>query len=130
MGYLGIPAHWDLWRHLFRGGLYTDSVASGVRRPVRAGGLTLHLPESRRDQYIPCTMTMNNRDWDKAWFYLRNDDEQLPAYTGKVLTEKPDSWGYGVSHPERQAKLVASEFPRSWRYPTSCANCRCPDLAA
>ena len=75
-------------------------------------------------------MTMNNRDWDKAWFYLHNDDEQLPAYTGKVLTEKPDSWGYGVSPPERQAKLVASEFPRSWRYPTSCANWRCPDLAA
>ena len=24
-GYLGIPAHWDLWMHLFRGGLYTVS---------------------------------------------------------------------------------------------------------
>jgi len=61
-GYLGNPAHKDLWRHLFRGGLYTDSVSQGVRRPVRAGGLTLHLRESRKDLYIPSTMTTNNRD--------------------------------------------------------------------
>jgi hypothetical protein len=61
-GYLGNPAHWDLWRHLFRGGLYTDSVSQGVRRPVHAGGLTLHLWESRKDLYIPNTMTANNRD--------------------------------------------------------------------
>ena len=44
-------------------------------------------------------MTSNNCDWDKAWFYLRNDDELLPAYTGKLLTDKPASWGYGVSPP-------------------------------
>ena len=29
----------------------------------------------------------------------------LLVYTGKVLTEKPAAWGYGVSPPERQAKL-------------------------
>ena len=28
-GYLGIPVHWDLWRHLFRGELYTESVLAG-----------------------------------------------------------------------------------------------------
>ena len=65
----------------------------------------LHMRERRGDLYIPCTMASNNRDWDKAWFYLRNDDGALPAYTGKVLAEKPASWGYGVSPPERQAKL-------------------------
>jgi len=40
-GYLGIPVHWDLWRHLFRGELYTESVLAGVRWHVRVGGLTL-----------------------------------------------------------------------------------------
>ena len=90
-GYLGVQAHWDLWRHLLRGGLHTNFVSAGVRRPVHAGGLTLQLRESRKDLYIPCTMTTNNRDWDKAWFYLCNDDERLSAYTGKVLTEKLDS---------------------------------------
>ena len=28
-GYLGVQAHWDLWRHLFRGELHTDSVSPG-----------------------------------------------------------------------------------------------------
>jgi len=49
-GYFGVLAHWDLWRHLFWGELYTESVSAGVRK----------------DLYIPCTMTTNNRDWDKA----------------------------------------------------------------
>ena len=59
----------------------------------------------RKDLHIPCTMMSNNHDWNRAWFYLRNDDGRLPAYTGKILTERPESWGYGVSPPERQAKL-------------------------
>ena len=61
-GYLGIPVHWDLWRHLFRGELYTESVLMGVRRPVRAGGLTIQLRGSWKHLYIPCTMTSNNRE--------------------------------------------------------------------
>ena len=40
-------------------------------------------------------MTTNNRDWDMAWFYCRNDDGRLPAYTGKILTERLESWRYG-----------------------------------
>jgi len=40
-----------------------------------------------------------------AWFYLRNDNWRLPAYISKILTERPESWGYEVSPPECQAKL-------------------------
>jgi hypothetical protein len=98
-GYLEIPVHWDLWRHIFRGKLYTESVSAGVRRPVHAGGLTLQLQGSRNDLYIPCKMTTNNSEWDRGWFYLRNDDGWLPAYTGEVLLEKPDAWSYGVLPP-------------------------------
>ena len=96
---MGIPVHWDLWKHLFRDELYTESVSAGVRRPVRAGGLTIQLRGSRKDLYIPNTMTMNNHEWDQKWFYLRNDGGQLPAYTGKVLMEKPDAWGSGYRPP-------------------------------
>ena len=78
-GYLGVKVHWDLWRHLFRGELYTESVSAGVWRPVHACGLTLRLRESRKDLYIPCTMMTNNRNRDKVWFYLCNDDRRLPA---------------------------------------------------
>ena len=70
-----------------------------MRRPVRAGGLTLRVREARKDLYIPCTMTPNNPDWDKAWFYLRNDNGRLPVYNGKILTARPESWMHGVSPP-------------------------------
>ena len=76
-----------------------------MRRPVRAGGFTLLVREKRKDLYIPCTMTSNNHDWDMAWFYLRNDDGRLLAYTNKILTERPDFWSYGMSPAERQSKL-------------------------
>ena len=68
-------------------------------RPARAkegrcvGGLTLQVRENRRDLYIPCKMTMNNREWSRRWFYLRNNGKRLPAYTGKVLGDKLDDWG-------------------------------------
>jgi len=106
-GYLGIPAYWDLWRQLFQGELYTESISQGVRRPVRTGGMMLHLRGSRKDLYIPCMMTTNYREWDRAWFYLRNDDGRLLAFTRRVLTEKPDVWGYRVlpPPPERQARI-------------------------
>jgi hypothetical protein len=38
--------------------------------------------------YPPCNMTTNNSEWDKAWFYLRNDGTSLPPYTGKVLDSR------------------------------------------
>jgi len=56
--------------------------------------------EKRGNLYIPCKMTMNNAGWSRGWFYLRNDNGRLPAYTGKILWEKLDAWGWGVSPPE------------------------------
>lgn len=71
-GFLGIPAHWELWVHLFRGELFTETVERGVRRPVRAGGLVLQVRGDRKHLYIPSTMMSNNQEWDKGWFYVRN----------------------------------------------------------
>nr|CAB3457772.1 unnamed protein product [Digitaria exilis] len=101
-GYLGIEAHWC---HLFIGELFSDSVSKGVRRPVRAGGLVLQVRRSRKDLYIPSSMVSNNQDWDKGWFYLRNDGGHLPPYTGLLLTQKQDDWHFGVSPPARKRKL-------------------------
>ena len=42
-GCLGVDAHWDLWKHLFWGELYSERVQQGPRRVVRTGGLTLHV---------------------------------------------------------------------------------------
>jgi hypothetical protein len=43
-------------------------------RAVRAGGVTISLRETHRELYIPCTMTSNNIDWERGWFYLRSDE--------------------------------------------------------
>jgi hypothetical protein len=76
-----------------------------IHRAVRAGGMTIALRNTRRELYIPCTMTSNNAEWERGWFYLRNDGAGLPTYSGKVLIERADSWHHGVSPPSHQARL-------------------------
>jgi hypothetical protein len=101
-GFLGIPVNWDLWVHLFRAELHTLPTSKPrTRRATRAGGLALAVRSSRRKEYIPCTMTSNNSDWGRGWFYLRDAAPGLPPYTGKVLQERAASWYHGVS----QARL-------------------------
>jgi hypothetical protein len=63
-GFLGVPANWDLWVHLFRAELHTLS--------------TPEPRESCRELYIPCTMTSNNAKWERGWFYLHNYEPSLP----------------------------------------------------
>jgi hypothetical protein len=36
------------------------------------------LQDSHKELYPSCTMTSNNADWEKGWFYLRNDGAGLP----------------------------------------------------
>jgi hypothetical protein len=108
-GLLGIPANWDLWVHLFRAELHTlTTLELRVRRAVRAGGLTISLRESRGEFCIPCTMTSNNAEWERGWFYLHNDEPGLPPFTGKVLKEKADSWWHGLSPSSRQDRLESA----------------------
>jgi hypothetical protein len=62
-GFLGIPVNWDLWVHLFRAELHTLQTSElRTRRAARAGGLAFAVRSSRREEYIPCTMTSNNAD--------------------------------------------------------------------
>jgi hypothetical protein len=108
-GFLGIPVNWDLWVHLFRMELQTlVTPESRVRRAVRAGGVSISQWETRRELYIPCTMTSNNAEWERGWFYLRNDEPGPPPYTGKVVMEKADSWWHGVSPSSRQDRLESA----------------------
>jgi hypothetical protein len=62
-GFLGVPENWDLWFHLFRGELHTLGTGKrGTRWAVRAGGHTLVLRDTRKELYLPCTMTSNNAE--------------------------------------------------------------------
>jgi hypothetical protein len=101
-----IPVNWDLWVLLFRAELHMVTTPEPkIRHAVRAGGMTMALRNTRRELYIPCTMTSNNAEWERGWFYLRNDSAGLPPYSGKVLMEKADSWHHGVSPPSHQTWL-------------------------
>jgi hypothetical protein len=104
-GFLGILVNWDLWVHLFRAELHTLATSEPrTRRAARAGGLSLALRSSHREEYIPCTMTSNNADWERGWFYLRNSDPSLPLHR-QGAEEKAISWHHGVSPPSHQARL-------------------------
>jgi hypothetical protein len=100
--FLRIPVNWYLWVHPFRAELHTVTTAEmRVRRVVRAGGLTFSVRDLRKEWYIPCTMTSNNAEWEKGWFYLGNEGADLPSYTGKVLKVKIDTWHHGLSPSSR-----------------------------
>jgi hypothetical protein len=78
-GFLGIPANWDLWVYLFRVELHKLTTPEPmVHRAVHTGWVSIALRESCRELYIPCTMTTNNAEWERGWFYLRNDEPGLP----------------------------------------------------
>ena len=61
---------------------------------MRAGCLNL-VQKSRRSkeprEYIPTRLMSNHAQWDSQWFYLRNDDNLLPAYTGQLVTKRLDN---------------------------------------
>jgi hypothetical protein len=67
--------------------------------------MTIGLRNKCRELYIPCTMTSNNSEWERGWFYLRNDGTGLPSYSGKFLKDKADSWHHGVSPPSHRTRL-------------------------
>jgi hypothetical protein len=50
-------------------------------------------------------MTSNNSEWERGWFYLRNDGAGLSSYSGKFLKDKADSWHHGVSPPSHRTRL-------------------------
>jgi len=99
-GYLGMMPHWELWLHLYRGELFNAPTGTtSMRKPVRAGCLNLMLKTgktARPRDYILVGLSTNHAGWDSQWFYLRNDDDPLPTYTGCLITVRPENWTYGV----------------------------------
>jgi hypothetical protein len=66
-GFLGIPVNWDLWVHLFHAELHMLATPEPKTcRAVRAGGMTITLRNTRKELYIPCTMTSNNSEWERV----------------------------------------------------------------
>jgi hypothetical protein len=66
-GFLGIFVNWVFWIHLFRAELHTFATTeTRVRWAVRAGGLAFSVQDSRKELFLPCTMTSNNAEWERG----------------------------------------------------------------
>jgi hypothetical protein len=99
-GFLGIPVNWDLWVHLFRVELHTLPTSElRTRRAVRAGGLSLAVRTQRKEDYISCTMTTNNADWERGWFYLHNAELNLPPTPARCSGRGPPPGTTGCPCP-------------------------------
>jgi hypothetical protein len=116
-GFLGIPVNWDLWIHLFRAELHTLTTSEPrTRRATCAGGMSLAVRTQRKEEYIPSTMTTNNADWERGWFYLRNAEPGLPPTPARCSGRGPPPGTTGCPRPSTRRGWIRS-WPRcrSWR---------------
>jgi hypothetical protein len=83
---------WNLWLHLFRAEFFTKKAGErGAWRAVPAESCVLQVWSGCSDQYIPTQLISSNSGWHDGWFYLHNDGDQLPRYTGRVLVARGEN---------------------------------------
>jgi hypothetical protein len=91
-----------MWLHLFKAEHFIKKVGErGVRRTVHAGSYTLQVRVGRGEQYIPTQLISSNSGWHDGWFYLHDDDDRLPRFSGQVLMSCEDNWTYGVVEEDK-----------------------------
>jgi hypothetical protein len=100
VGYLGISAHWHLFRYFFVFACLKDG-----SQAVTIGCANLWMKQGRSDDYIPSSLTNSNRGW-QGWFYLRNDPEfALPAFTRNSIGQSRRNWTDGPAKTEQEKIL-------------------------
>jgi hypothetical protein len=82
--------------YLFKAEHFTKMAdGGGLRKMVRVGSCTLQVRKEWSNLYIPTQLMSSKRGWQEGWFYLRNDDDRLPPYTGRVMTDRLEKWRWG-----------------------------------
>jgi Putative gypsy type transposon len=101
-GYLGIEAHFDLWRYFFCVDLCKKAVKK-VQVPVPVGCASIRLRRKNAAEYIPCRLPTSNKGWHPEWFYLKNTSapslphHRLPEFNYQVFEDIPPQWSqWGV----------------------------------
>ena len=91
-GFLGISPHFDLWRYLFVVNLLKKRVGK-QELSVLVGCAGNHLRNNRVNKYPSMRLSTSNKGWHLHWFYIKNDiAAPLPAFTGRLIEEIPESW--------------------------------------
>jgi hypothetical protein len=67
-----------------------------VCHAIWTGGCMLLLRSDWAQKYIPATLTSSNKGWQSRWFYLRNDDKWLSAFTHRVVLRAEERWRWGL----------------------------------
>jgi hypothetical protein len=97
-GYLGISAHWHLFRYFFM-----FACLKGGSRAATIGCANLRMKQGRGDSYILPSLTSLKSGWHKGWFYLRNDPEfALSAFTGNSIGQAQRNWTDGLRRWRRK----------------------------
>jgi hypothetical protein len=97
-GFLGIGAHWHLFRYLFRFTCLREG-----SRAATIGCANLRMKQDHGDDYIPVPLTSSNSGWHKGWFYLWNNSEHaLSAYTGCSIAKSQRNWADGPVKKEKE----------------------------
>jgi hypothetical protein len=100
-GYLGITAHWHLFKYFFMFAcLKDDPIAMTI------GCANLRMKQGRGSKYIPFSLTSSNSGWHKGWFYLTNDPgHTLLEFTGNSSAQAPRNWTDGPPKAEQEKLL-------------------------
>jgi hypothetical protein len=100
-GYLGISAHWHLFRYFFMFACLKDGP-----RTTMIGCANLRMKLGRGGGYITSSLSNSNSGWHKGWFYLRNDPKfVLPAFTRNSIGKSRSNWTYGPPQAEQEKML-------------------------
>jgi hypothetical protein len=100
-GYLGISAHWHLFRYFFKFTCLKEG-----SRAATINCANLRMKQGRGDNYISVSLTSSNSGWHKGWLYLRNDPGfALPAYTENSIAESQRNWSNGPAKMEQEKIL-------------------------
>ena len=59
------------------------------------GCASIRLRGKWSSEYMSIPLSKSNKEWQKLWFYLRNnDDTPLPIFIGRLIEEASDAWRY------------------------------------
>jgi hypothetical protein len=84
-GYLGVGAHWHLFKYFFMFTFLKDGSL-----PATIGCTNLQMKQGRGDMYIPFLLLSSNSRWHKGWFYLKNDPKHaLLEFTRVSIAKAP-----------------------------------------
>ena len=88
--FLGVHPHWGLWKAIFN---VKRNVGGGRTYPVGGFGIQVRGDTS----YFNLRQQESVQGWRKKWFYVRMDQEGVPAFEAHKQLRKSNAWSHSLS---------------------------------